>query len=450
MNAKQVGRIPVLIVFLLLTVSSLPALTYGGSRSELQGPGLLGQRLPGETCPQASSEIGALPFGDSRTTTGWQDDYFLGGEPALCAGGGTQYGSTGLGPDIVFLIGTDVSCELEVAMDPTGSDDLALYVLNPNCSDVAGNCVRVSDGGGSGAKEVVTFVTVAQQPYYVIVDGFHGEHGPFDLVISELSATGCQLTDLPGALGNWVWDDANSDGLQTVGEQGIPNVTVNLYNCAGGPVASTTSLSDGTYQFSQLSAADYFVEFILPQGYAFSLQDQGADDAADSDADPTTGRTVCTTLDGGEEDLTWDAGMVWAGTQFSLGDQVWNDQDWDGIQDPGEPGVPGVYVDLVKDTGTPLCQGTVLANETTDANGYYRFDNLDPDTYCLVIYNIPGNHTFSPQDQGGEDWLDSDADHNGHIRNIVLSGNDMSQDCGIYDFVLDQKVYLPVVFRGYP
>ena len=37
--------------------------------------------------------------------------------------------------------------------------------------------------------------------------------------------------------------------------------------------------------------------------------DEGTNDATDSDANTTTGRTVCTTLDSGEEDLTWDAGM---------------------------------------------------------------------------------------------------------------------------------------------
>ena len=54
---------------------------------------------------------------------------------------------------------------------------------------------------------------------------------------------------------------------------------------------------------------DYQVQFILPSGYAYSPQDQGSDDALDSDADPATGTTICTTLAPGENDLTWDAGM---------------------------------------------------------------------------------------------------------------------------------------------
>ncbi|MGB0685046.1 MAG: SdrD B-like domain-containing protein, partial [Planctomycetota bacterium] len=54
----------------------------------------------------------------------------------------------------------------------------------------------------------------------------------------------------------------------------------------------------------------YTVEFIAPDGTVFTLPDQGGDDAVDSDADPTTGETAAIVLDSGENDLTWDAGLV--------------------------------------------------------------------------------------------------------------------------------------------
>jgi hypothetical protein len=401
--------------------------------------------LAGDTCSNTSPEIGPLPKGFVGDTTGWGDDYNLGNEPAPCAGGGTQYGMTGLGDDIVYLVATDVDCQLEVAMGPTGADDLALYVLSPTCYDVDGGCVRVSDGGGVGIAEVITFTAAAQQPHYVIVDGYNNDNGPFNLEISELSATGCQLVDPYGALGNWVWEDANSDGIQTPGEQGIANVTVNLYVCAGGFVTSTKSLPDGIYQFDQLVPGDYVVEFILPQDYGFSPRHQGTDDTADSDADPATGWTICTVLDAGEEDLSWDAGMVQEGPRFSLGGWVWDDLDRDGIQDAGEPGEMGVFVDLLADPGTGACHGSVLATEVSGPVGHYQFNSLDTGTYCLYFYNIPTDYAFSPQDQGSTDWLDSDANEFGEILNIVLSGNDLEQDCGIHALM---ATYLPAVFRG--
>ena len=55
--------------------------------------------------------------------------------------------------------------------------------------------------------------------------------------------------------------------------------------------------------FDNLTPGDYYVEFIPPAGYVISPQDQGGNDATDSDADSTTGQTITTTLDAGENDL---------------------------------------------------------------------------------------------------------------------------------------------------
>ncbi|MDP6415267.1 MAG: SdrD B-like domain-containing protein, partial [Gammaproteobacteria bacterium] len=52
-----------------------------------------------------------------------------------------------------------------------------------------------------------------------------------------------------------------------------------------------------------------------PGGFVFSPQDQGVDDTLDSDADVVTGQTVVTTLDPGENDPTWDAGLFQAALQ---------------------------------------------------------------------------------------------------------------------------------------
>jgi hypothetical protein len=60
----------------------------------------------------------------------------------------------------------------------------------------------------------------------------------------------------------------------------------------------------------------------LPEGYVFTMQDQGADDAIDSDADPATGMTICTNLVAGERDMTWDAGiylMEFDGCSLTIG-----------------------------------------------------------------------------------------------------------------------------------
>lgn len=110
------------------------------------------------------------------------------------------------------------------------------------------------------------------------------------------------------ALGDRVWYDTNKDGIQDQGEAGVPGVTVELLDCAGNVLDSMQTDANGNYLFDGLLPGDYRVRFAKPEGYMFTLQDMGANDAADSDADGA-GDTACTTLDAGETDLTIDAGI---------------------------------------------------------------------------------------------------------------------------------------------
>ncbi len=114
----------------------------------------------------------------------------------------------------------------------------------------------------------------------------------------------------PASIGDLVWYDADQDGIQDVPEVvGIQGVAVELYRSDDTLAESTTTDQDGSYLFSSMDAGNYYVKFILPRGFLFSPQDEGDDDSVDSDADPTTGETTLITLDPGETDLTWDAGM---------------------------------------------------------------------------------------------------------------------------------------------
>ena len=110
-------------------------------------------------------------------------------------------------------------------------------------------------------------------------------------------------------IGDFVWNDANCNGIQDAGEMGVLGVVVNLYDCDSGLlILSTTTDLNGHYLFG-VTPGNYRVGFILPPNYVFSLQDQGGDDALDSDADPVTGLTTCTTIEADEYDSTWDAGL---------------------------------------------------------------------------------------------------------------------------------------------
>ncbi|MBL0146818.1 MAG: hypothetical protein IPP48_14920 [Chitinophagaceae bacterium] len=54
-----------------------------------------------------------------------------------------------------------------------------------------------------------------------------------------------------GALGNFVWNDVNGNGVQDGGEAGIPNATVTLTYPDGATVTTTTDVN-GVYAFNNL------------------------------------------------------------------------------------------------------------------------------------------------------------------------------------------------------
>ena len=192
---------------------------------------------------------------------------------------------------------------------------------------------------------------------------------------------------IPVDIGDYVWYDSDLDGLLDAGDadpdtsvRGINGVTVRLLDGAGNVVATTTTNDNpvggepGWYLFADLRPGTYEVEFVLPTGFSFSPVNIGGDDAIDSDADRTTGRTGTFAVTSGNDDFTRDAGLY----EFAgLGDFVWDDLDADGLQDPGEPGIGGVTVWLRN------IFGAEIASTTTAPDGSYRFDRLVPGTYSV-------------------------------------------------------------------
>ncbi len=141
------------------------------------------------------------------------------------------------------------------------------------------------------------------------------------------SALGIMATDADAArystaastqsLGDFVWLDANRNGLQDGGEAGIDGMLVTLtgggadgiINGVGDTTAITSTDVDGYYQFDNLAAGvQYQVTFGKPAGTAFTMRDAGADDAIDSDAG-ADGKSQIVTLSPGQHNPSVDAGV---------------------------------------------------------------------------------------------------------------------------------------------
>ncbi|HHH52620.1 MAG TPA: T9SS type A sorting domain-containing protein, partial [Bacteroidetes bacterium] len=89
-----------------------------------------------------------------------------------------------------------------------------------------------------------------------------------------------------------------------------------------------------------------------------------------------------------------------------VGDFVWEDKDGDGLQDPGEPGIEGVIIEL---HNCDPNSGIAVQYDTTDANGAYLFDMVIPGMY-YVKFNLPGDYEFTLDNVGPNDNIDSDVD----------------------------------------
>jgi hypothetical protein len=234
----------------------------------------------------------------------------------------------------------------------------------------------------------------------------------------------------PAAIGNFVWNDTNANGVQDAGELGISGVRVKLFNCSGVELMSALTDGSGEYSFTNLKPGEYHVEVIKPAGYYFSPQDQGFD-GIDSDVN-AAGIMACTTLVSGEIDYTWDAGLF---KPAALGNFVWEDLDEDGVQDQNEPGVPNVTVSLTDCAGNSVTDlsGIVVAPMATDSNGFYQFTNLKPGQYRVTV-TLPSGYQFTLQYQGGNTQLDSNVDVNsGKSECVTLAAgtSDQTIDVGL-------------------
>ncbi|MEE9494727.1 MAG: SdrD B-like domain-containing protein [Gammaproteobacteria bacterium] len=113
-----------------------------------------------------------------------------------------------------------------------------------------------------------------------------------------------------GVMGDTVWLDENGNGIQDSNESGLANVTIDLQTCDGTYLSSTTSNSEGFYQFDKLISGRYRMKIHLPSGYQFSPEKATDQFKLDSNANVITGLTGCYDMTQGWKRLAIDVGMV--------------------------------------------------------------------------------------------------------------------------------------------
>ncbi|MDP1587820.1 MAG: SdrD B-like domain-containing protein, partial [Prosthecobacter sp.] len=191
----------------------------------------------------------------------------------------------------------------------------------------------------------------------------------------KVMSTGALATvNVGGAhIGDTVFRDWNGNGAQDVGEEGLPGVSVQLWDGAGTMlITSRTTDAAGKYVFGGVtSPGSYQVRVTgLPAGYTPTHDLDGIGSA----------NQAAVTVTAGQQRTDVDFGYRPGGTG-SIGDLVFNDIGKDGsYQDGIDEGIPNVTVRLYADsngnskldTGVDLLLGSTVTNGT----GGYSFTNL--------------------------------------------------------------------------
>ncbi len=181
--------------------------------------------------------------------------------------------------------------------------------------------------------------------------------------IADIRAGVRQYTSIRGM----VWADVQG----TISP--LDGVQVSLYKADDleKPLKTVVTAEDGAYRFDRLMPGKYRIGAALKPGYLFvKPQDERlmAGEALSIISDTTSGLGEAFDLVMGKNQIKQDIGAVRTG---KLGDFVWLDENRNGLQDTGEPGIPGMSVVLIQD-------GQQVAAVLTDAYGYYLFDNVYP------------------------------------------------------------------------
>ncbi len=276
--------------------------------------------------------------------------------------------------------------------------------------------------------------------------------------IIELPADTADLTHDAGAyllssIGDFVWVDANQNGLQDEGEAPVSGVIVTLQQRSGDGEWETvsTAVTDetGHYLFTGLRSSEiydveYRVVFNLSLLAILTTPYQGEDTALDSNAlsDYLLGLGYLTDPvkpDYGQSDLTIDAGIYYVDDYGAVGDYVWYDVNQDGVQDADETGVEGITVILQYNAGGDVWDEDAwqtVATTITNSQGLYLFDGL-PSGFYRVGFAVGEPWTVTLTNQG-DSATDSNATVQGDGYYFSMSfflnpgQTDLTWDAGLY------------------
>ena len=201
----------------------------------------------------------------------------------------------------------------------------------------------------------------------------------------------------PAVLHGTVFDDADQNGIFNDGvESGISGVIVDLFvDGESTPIQTTTTASDGSYEFLGLGDGDYTVSV--------------ADIIGKVDSNPNP---VNFSVDDTTNIPIVDFGKVLIEQLGSISGTVYDDLDRSGDVSTGDVGIGSVELRILDEVGSEI------ATTPTVSNGDYIFEELFAGDYTVVETDPPLYYSITPNQQL-----------------VTLAVNEDKTDIDFFDFI---------------
>ena len=233
-----------------------------------------------------------------------------------------------------------------------------------------------------------------------------------------ISSFGFQLQNPASASGR-VWEDLNQNGVQDAGEPGVANAQVYIFR----PVFDADSNSwsytdpqwinadaDGNWSLTGLEAGEYGVSAWTTDGRSLFI--------SWAFAQPGPSGAYTFSLAGGEDRTGLDLGMDSYG---SASGRIWGDLNRDGVQDPGEGPLEGVWVHVCVNNQGPS-QGSCWGTKS-DNTGHWEINGIPRGPYLVKVEesSLPNGFTAPTYDIDG---VETPNEASVHVPSSGLSGID--------------------------
>ncbi len=295
----------------------------------------------------------------------------------------------------------------EFAIDPGDPEDDDIFVLGP------ANTNTDEDDHDPAGFEVFDLTlqksVVNPQPFYVV-----GDVVPFSIVVTNQggsAASYVQITDYMPC--GYSFNAALNPGWSQSGN--LLRYQSNAILNHGQSI--TVPLQLNVVACNTANAYRNVAEISISRD---SLNSGNQDFDSTADENPSNDAV-------GEDDI--DDAIITV-VNGAIGGIVWNDFDVDGVYDLGENFTQGVRVELRS------CNQTLIKFTNTNASGAYEFTDLPAGNYVVyfVPTTLPLNATYTLQNQGSNDDLDSDVNGQGFTTCFSLTNGETNYtiDAGHY------------------